>query len=472
MRKRKGRSRRDPERLLAPFGAFVLPSFVFAVLVIVTGYSPKAVRTFTLDLAREEEPIRVLEEPPPPPDEEKVVVRDEMCPVEVTVDFPAVETDVVTPAPVTEAMPTPFHPETVMQIKSPMTMKTLAGSARSLAGRTDAIRRYGGDVRAEIAVLRALRWIKLRQQPDGSWDAEGEGDPTAFALLAYLSHGEGVTSPEFGQTVKRAIACLVERHPNNMSVYALAEAANVVRTPVLTEIAAEAVEELCQRQKESVKANSGGLLQRYCAVMALKSAELAKLDCPSLERTRTMFESSFAEMRDGKAGDWSRIRGKGTWRYMIAGVCLQYLGRGEDEATHGMLGRLDALWPPATLGTTPIACCPVRSNYFSTMIFFNAGGALWSKWNKGMLEAYAESQTVLDEGYVDHDGKPQKTGCWRCQDEHIGDQPFWSTCYIAHQLMVYYRYLPTYTKEAWGEAAPKGGGTHPPRGGVEVEVEI
>ena len=92
--------------------------------------------------------------------------------------------------------------------------------------------------------------------------------------------------------------------------------------------------------------------------------------------------------------------------------------------------------------------------------------------NKGMLEAYAESQTVLDEGYVDHDGKPQKTGCWRCQDEHIGDQPFWSTCYIAHQLMVYYRYLPTYTKEAWGEAAPKGDRAHPPRDGVEVEVEI
>ena len=35
----------------------------------------------------------------------------------------------------------------------------------------------------EAAVLRALRWLKLRQREDGSWTAEGEGDATAFALL-------------------------------------------------------------------------------------------------------------------------------------------------------------------------------------------------------------------------------------------------------------------------------------------------
>ena len=473
MRKRKGRMRRDPERLLAPFGAVVIPLFVFAVLVIVTSYRPRDMRAFELAVAKEDELVESLEEKPDPPEEEPIELQTDMCPVELTVDLPSVEEVVRPPPPVPTESVQPVRPDVVAQIQSPKTMESVAAGVRGQAGRAAALRRFGGDVRAEAAVLRALRWIKLRQQEDGRWEAEGEGDATAFALLAYLSHGESMTSPEFGGTVKRAIAYLAEHHSNNMSVYALAEAANVVKTPVLKEIAEEAVEELCQRQKESVKANSGGLLQRYCAVMALKSAELAGLRCPSRERTQCMFEKAFADMRDGKANNWNKIKGKGTWHYMVAGVCLQYLGRGDDPTTDGMLKRLDEVWPPATLGTTAIACCPVRSNYFSTMIFFNAGGPLWEKWNMGMLAAYAATQQIQDEGYVDHTGKAQQTGCWRCRDQHIGDQPFWTTCYIAHQLMVYYRYLPTYTKEAWGNVTPpEGNKKHLPRVGVVVEVEI
>ena len=471
MRKRKRRVRRDPERLYAPFGAIVAPAFVFAVLVIVTSYSPPSVNVYKLDLGRVEDSVVPLEEERPEP--EPVETTAEISPVDVTVDFPSVETVVPTPSAAETERVEPFRPDAVSLIRSPLELKTVTGQARSLEGRRDAIRRYGGNAKAEAAVLRALRWLKLRQREDGSWSAEGEGDATAFALLLYLSHGENATSREFGQTVRRAIAYLAERHTNNMSVYALAEAANVVRSPVLDEVVAEAVETMCQRQKESVKANSGGLLQRFCAVMALKSAELAKVPVPSLDRTRDMFERAFVEMRDGKAGRWNRIKGKGTWHYMVAGVCLQYLGHGEDANTRGLLGRLDELWPPATLGTTEIACCPVRSNYFSTMIFFNAGGPPWDRWNAGMLTAYVDAQTVLDEGYVDPTGVPRQTGCWRCRDEHIGDQPFWPTCYVAHQLMVYYRYLPTYAKEAWGAAVtlPSAASRRkqPP---VDVEVDI
>ena len=473
MQKRNGRVKRDPERFLPPFGAIVIPLFVFTVLVIVTSYRPADVRMFRLDLAREDDPVEPLEEKPDAPEEEPVDLQTDMCPVELTVDMPSVEEVVRPQPPVPVEAVTPFRPDVVAQIQSPRTMMSVAAGVRGQTGRAASLRRFGGDARAEAAVLRALRWIKLRQREDGSWDAEGEGDATAFALLAYLSHGESMTSPEFGGTVKRAIAYLAEHHPNNMSVYALAEAANVVKTPVLKEIAEEAVEELCQRQKESVKANSGGLLQRYCAVMALKSAELAGLSCPSRERTQCMFEKAFADMRDGKASNWNKIKGKGTWHYMVAGVCLQYLGRGDDPTTGGMLKRLDEVWPPATLGTTAIACCPVRSNYFSTMIFFNAGGPLWEKWNRGMLAAYASSQQIQDEGYVDQAGKAQPTGCWRCQDQHIGDQPFWTTCYIAHQLMVYYRYLPTYTKEAWGTGEQSRLPLlMPPKNWIDVSIDI
>ena len=471
MKKRQVRPARDPMRILAPFGAVVIPLFVSVVLEIVLSYSPPELKVFDLDLARLEDQVDVLEEPSELSVEADAEQAVDEVPVEVRIDLPTVETE---PIPVSSAMEqvlTPIRPETLARVRSPVTMKTLAGCARGETGRRQAMRRFGGNERAEAAVMRALRWIKMRQLPDGSWQAKGEGDATAFALLAYLSHGEDMASPEFGQTVRRAIQNLVDRHSNNMSVYALLEAANVVRTPVLKEVAEEALESLCQRQKQVVRANSGGLLQRYCAVMALKSAEMAKVESPQAGRVRETFESAFVEMRDSRAANWKKIQGKGTWHYMVAGVCLQYLGRGDDVTTRGMLGRLDELWPPATLGTTDIACCPVRSNYFSTMIFFNAGGKLWEKWNAGMLAAYAETQVVKDEGYVDPDGVPHETGYWFCKDQHIGDQPFWTTCYVAHQLMVYYRYLPTYAKEAWGGAAvPQKGDEE--KDLIRVDVDI
>jgi len=319
--------------------------------------------------------------------------------------------------------------------------------------------------------MRALRWIKTQQRADGSWKAKGEGDPTAFALLAYLSHGETICSPEFGQTVKKAVERLVIHHDNNMAVYALAEASAVMKTPVLTELAEQAVRELCLRQRQEVKANAGGVIPRYCAVMAMVSAKLAKLKVPELEATMKNFADGYCAMREAKGPDFVKIKGLGTWHYMIAGVCLQYLGHGGENATRQMLRRLDEIWEPATLGKTAIACCPVRSNYFSTMIFFNAGGPLWDKWNRGMLAAYAESQTIERGKYVDADGRPQEIGSWRCQDQHIGDQPFWTTVYVAHQLMVYYRYLPTYAEEAWS-AAPKTSKDVQEKNSIIVEVDL
>lgn len=451
------RGRWTSDRLLAPFGAVVLPVAVFVALVIVTGRLFVVEPFHEVEIARAEIPVDELE----PPDEGHDIeepqpeTSDLMLPVAVDApEAPALDAIVPdNPTLVPIELPVPFCPDQVAMVDSPVTMKSVVGSARQGAGRREALLRYGGDAGADRAVMRALRWLKTQQLADGSWRAKGEGDATAFALLAFLSHGEDATSREFGPTVMRAIARLVLHHTNNMAAYALAEAAAVVRTPVLSEVAEAAVEAACLKRKTGAKANSGGLLQRYCLVMALKSARLANLSVPALEPTWADLSDAFAEMRDGKADDWQRISGKGAWRFMIGGVCLQYLGRGEESNTGKMLHQLDRIWRPATLGKNEIACCPVRSNYFSTMIFFNAGGELWRRWNASMLAAYADSQTVETGAYLDPDGVARDIGCWRCEDEHIGDQPFWSTCYIAHQLMVYYRYLPTYSKEAWGENA-------------------
>lgn len=433
---------KDPFRILALLLAAAIPLLTMFSLVILTEPHETDTLVLELELAREEssEPLEETpsEEPEPPdvldPTAVETDVATDLTELSVAMPAPALLTTAMTPV----LTPSP-SPGAVESIKSPVSLRSLASATRSLAGRTAARRRFGGSAAAEVAVLRALRWIKARQCPDGSWKARGEGDATAFALLAFLSHGEGLSSPEFGITVKAAVEYLISNHGNNMAVYALAEAASVIRTPVLTDIATDAVREFCLQQPKRLKPNVGGIIQRYAGVMIISAARLAGLKVKELDAVEKTYATAFIEMRDAKsANGFAKVKGLGAWHYMVAGVCLQYLGHGDDPRTRAMLTHLDELWPPATLGTMPIACCPVRSNYFSTMIFFNAGGPLWEKWNRGMLAAYEASQVVEGE-----------TGYWRCQDQHIGDQPFWTTCYVAHQLMIYYRYLPTYSKDAW-----------------------
>ncbi len=462
--KRRPRPRLDPWRTMAPVMAFSIVFLIAVSLMILTWPTREHLIAVEVELARNEvyDELEEMESEPqaePPPPESAIEIQPSELASEIA-DLPALaELPAFAPAVITTEAPTLPRPETVARITSPVTMQSVAGAARGAAGRIKALKRFGGNGAAEATVLRALRWLKTQQQPDGRWRAKGEGDATAFALLAFLSHGESLTSPEFGATVKAALDYLLDHHQNNMAAYALAEAAAIIRTPVLSEQVEAILTEFCQRQRQKIKANGGGMLHRYSAVMAVTSARLARLKVPGLENVAQSYADAFLEMRNAKLPDFTKIKGLGTWHYMIAGVCLQYLHHGNEPETVRMMKRLNEIWPPATLGPTAIACCPVRSNYFSTMIFFNAGGTWWEQWNRGMLDAYVDSQIVEGE-----------LGYWRCQDQHIGDQPFWPTCYIAHQLMVYYRYLPTCSDEAW-TAAP----TPPPRDdspSVEVEVDL
>ena len=66
-----------------------------------------------------------------------------------------------------------------------------------------------------------------------------------------------------------------------------------------------------------------------------------------------------------------------------------------------------------------------------------------------MKSVYKRGQHKEIGKYQDHRGMPQEIGYWTCEDMHIGTQPIATTCYVALQLMVYYRYLPTGQKDAW-----------------------
>jgi len=80
----------------------------------------------------------------------------------------------------------------------------------SLEDRLQRLVKSGGNKQCEDAVVRALHWLKETQNKDGSWSDKHQVGMTGLALLAYLGHCETPNSPEFGDTVTRAIVYLTD----------------------------------------------------------------------------------------------------------------------------------------------------------------------------------------------------------------------------------------------------------------------
>lgn len=75
--------------------------------------------------------------------------------------------------------------------------------------RLSRIAETGGTPECEVAVENALRWLKSKQQPDGSWTGQSKAAMTGLALLAYFGHCETPASKEFGDSCLRGITYLV-----------------------------------------------------------------------------------------------------------------------------------------------------------------------------------------------------------------------------------------------------------------------
>jgi hypothetical protein len=60
-----------------------------------------------------------------------------------------------------------------------------------------------------------------------------------------------------------------------------------------------------------------------------------------------------------------------------------------------------------------------------------------------MWPEYVKAQFVEEKAIADPKGEMQDIGWWENADAH-SDRPVMDTCLAALQLMVYYRYLPTF----------------------------
>ena len=468
----------EMQRLLAPVGAIVIP-LIFIAILFVCSVPNKSNRDLTdINVAKAEDDVS-LDEPPPEMEDMQDQSTDQAA-IETEVmnaianpslNNLATPTDVVAPSSDTSA-PTVDAPNAVMDIVAPVKMRTTLQAARSAGARAKALAKFGGDAETERCVMRALRWLKTQQRPDGSWAGRsGSLNMTGFVVLTYLSRGiKPGGDPEFGDTVRKGVEYLMRnRYKDAIALAALAEAYGLSRNPNIREIVEQSLNDLADKMKGTIwgpwkdgskNVEPKDLTKLTFYVMALRSAQLSKFNIPNLKYALDKLREGFLHQANKKLGGFSsayygpppanypRIM---MWHYMLGVVGMQYVGAGDNPVIDKTLGILMDEWEPPTLSTTDISCCPTRANYWATMVFFNyyEGDKHWFEWNARMKAVYKRGQRKIAGKYLDHTGMPQELGYWECEDMHIGSQPIAPTCYVALQLMVYYRYLPTGQKSAW-----------------------
>ena len=473
------------QRMTGPFLAVALPMLAIILLLGVETEEQVAFRV---------RPITYIEVEPPPD------IQDPVKPFDDTATINDIGLDIsvdVAPSPEAPGSPTPQPIATpappLVRILSPIVIQGLIPGSRTKEGREKGRKDNEGTPEAEEAVLRALRWLKAQQLPDGSWP----GQPTAMtglAILSFLAHGEtpGDKSPEFGPAVERGLRYLVgnqnadglfrSKDGNNyahpIATYALCEAYSMMRTPNLKEAAEKALRHIVRgqhpnggwdynmRQSERDDTSYMG----WCA-QAVKAAHIARnLEVDNLDAVFRNAVNGFKKNANPSGGFGYTDRGRGG----LSGVgvlCMQLLGAGKEPEVNDALAFLDdcAFSFPDWKRQPYSGASPVYYWYYITQARFQAGGDRWDGWNRQFQPELVKRQIVVKGAIADPDGTLRDIGYWDSPSagEHHGgggapiEAVAWNdgkevpvkgtlggrvqdTALCALQLMVFYRNLPTF----------------------------
>ncbi len=349
---------------------------------------------------------------------------------------------------------------------SPIIMKNLAPGAmanRSGGGRAAAIGAYGGQwgQYAEAAVLRALEWLRINQNKDGSWGTHDKEAMAGLGILTFLAHGETTASEKYGPTVERAIRYLVAKqnekgefaktdttagtYSQAICVYALSEAYGMTRIPSLKSVMEKGVQMLIDGQQAKggydYKFAKGDRrdtsLGGWCC-QAMKAAYIAGAENAKLHDAMELAVQDMKSVQKADDGSfyYSYI-GRSHSTHSITAVAvlsMQLLGHGEDSETkRGMdfLGGATCNWksPPEW---------PMYAWYYISQTKFHKGGATWTGWNAQFAPQFIRNQNA--DGSWSSAGLGLKEGTTGRENMH----PVYATTLAALTLQVYYRFLPTY----------------------------
>jgi hypothetical protein len=400
--------------------------------------------TVKLDEIRED--IQKIEEPPP--DTESVNMDAPVMGDASAVDIPGPRVADSTPVSTTPIMS-----------KSPLILKGLAGTManRTAGARAGALRSFGGSGQGEAAVMKALRWLKANQSPDGSWSGVDKTDPMAMAglaLLCFLAHNETPASEEFGQTVEKAMKYIVGAQRGNGSfgrdythgicTYALSEGYALTKIMALRDAAEKGINLILNGQQPTGgfdygygKGTRWDLSVAGWQFQAMKAAKMGGLGNEKLDNgiklgIDYLRKEAFAPSKGGFGYAGSPgVQGAGASVSMTGAgtLCLQLLGQPNAPEVRAGLEFLKEVPCEWVVGATPEATVkkPIYAWYYITQAKFQKGGKEWDNWNALFSRALVGGQ--------------EKDGHWDHGD-HGG--PVYSTALCCLMLEVYYRYLPTY----------------------------
>ena len=508
-------ARIEMQRQAAPAAAIVIPMILVGLLVIFAKGKDKSEVTFETEMLDVEEIEQLEDVPEDIPDPTPI---DDIMPNDVQFT-PDMAMDIAAPAPDAPVSAQPQAVDAVAVIKSPVILRNIFGSTRNPGMRGQLIAAGGGNQKTEASVMRSLRWLKTQQLPDGSWP-NNRAAMTGLAVLTFLAHGEKPgESSEFGETVQKAIEYLMTEqskrsdglytgagngYAHAIATYAMCEAYGMTMNPNVKASADAALTPIIEGQhpsggwdynfKQSERDDTS--VMGWCA-QAIKAAIMADFyhDPEALERASKMAVKGFKKngFEDGGFGYTSPQKGGLTG---VGTLCMQFHHAANDPYVRNSLNNLIYTWKPEWIGYSPAraaageqlekptdlppgtvgGACPQYYYYYCTQAVFQGGGDQWKKWNDRMWPSYVEAQFVthageagstctcglpncqkLKEPYTDADGKFQEIGHWVNTDAHT-DRPIMDTCLAALQMMVYYRYLPTYKQvdvpaEVVGEAS-------------------
>jgi len=370
-------------------------------------------------------------------------------------------------------------------------------SGRGGAGRGAALKKYGGTEGSESAVELGLRWLALHEADGGGWNAafftarcptsdacrddQARGDPgysagvTATALLAFLGAGYRPDGGDYKDVVARGLAYLlkVQRADGGITSYgvtnlynhaiatwALAEAAAITGDECWRKAAQRGVDFLAEDQREGggwdYNQRAGPDKERNdasitgWAILALKSAQIAKLRVPDyvLTRARKFLddrtdrrtgELTYADYAPGQA-----LRGDGL--VAVGLLCRFYLGMKDKEPMNAAAARLMKNLPDwktfeeAQERGLRSGRLETDHNmyywYYGTLACFQLGGGEWARWNGRMRDMLIAHQERAG----------HRAGSWAPEHGYIGRMGgrVWATAVSVLNLEVYYRYLPLY----------------------------
>ena len=358
---------------------------------------------------------------------------------------------------------------------------------RAAAGKTKALKEYGGTDASEEAVQLALKWIVNHQLNDGSWnfdhrigsgnhrDSDNPGEmlnaenaATALALLPLLGSGQTHKVGHYKDNVRAGLEYLMskasqqgrgisfyekdggEMYSHGLCAIVFCEAFAMTKDPKLAPFAQGSIWFM-----EDVQDPVGGgwrykLPERGDTsvvgwqVMALKSAKLSGLN---INRRTWRLVEKFLDSVSTTSGatyaytDPPRGTHGGKGQTSIGLLCRMYMGWQKD--TPGLkegVEWLDSRGPDFPKGDKLTTA--MYYNYYATQLMKQYGGEPWTNWNAKMRDYLVNTQ----------DKEGNQAGSWYFGSSHasasVKGGRLYNTSLACMTLEVYYRYLPIYTDKS------------------------